>query len=169
MTVRTRLSDPLARSRPELVVPALGRWMASVHALPLDGLQPVLTADLVQLALGRLEEGRVDLDQLDRAYRRARPETLRAQLLGSVPPEAEQRVAAHPAARFDSLAFVDGAVESDLIPTESGDRYRNLGPLVRDLARLIGPEAMDPFFEAYGVTHPDSRRLDFFMLLDALL
>lgn len=143
--------------------------MASVHALPVEGLRAVRTADLVQVAMTRLDNGSVNFDELDPAYRRARPEILRAQLVGSVPAEADHRVAVHPAACFDSLDFVDGAVQSDLAPSECGDRYRNLAPLVRDLARLIGPEAMDPFFEAYGMTQPDSRRLDFFMLLDALL
>ena len=167
MTV-TALSDPQARSRPELVVPALGRWLAGVHASPTEGLPVVSTAELVDRAVTRLEAGEVDLSGVDRAYQRIRPATLRAQLEAGVPPEADRPVAISGSARFDSLTIDEGVVSGTCPITLAGDPYLDLASLARDLARLIGPEALWPFFDAYGLDRPDPLRLDFFMLLNAL-
>jgi aminoglycoside phosphotransferase len=164
----TALSDPHARSRPELVVPALGRWLAGVHASPTKGLSVVSTAELVDRAVTRLEAGEVDLSDVDRAYQRIRPATLRAQLEAGVPPEADPPVAISGSARFDSLTIDDGVVSATCPVTLAGDPYLDLASLARDLARLIGPEALWPFFDAYGLDRPDPLRLDFFMLLNAL-
>ena len=182
MTV-TALSDPQARSRPELVVPALGRWLAGVHASPTEGLPVVSTAESVDRAVTRLEAGEVDLSGVDRAYQRIRPATLRAQLEAGVgdprlstlelleagvPPEADPPVAISGSARFDSLTIDEGVVSGTCPITLAGDPYLDLASLARDLARLIGPEALWPFFDAYGLDRPDPLRLDFFMLLNAL-
>ena len=167
MTV-TALSDPQARSRPELVVPALGRWLAGVHASPTEGLPVVSTAESVDRAVTRLEAGEVDLSGVDRAYQRIRPATLRAQLEAGVPPEADRPVAISGSARFDSLTIDEGVVSGTCPITLAGDPYLDLASLARDLARLIGPEALWPFFDAYGLDRPDPLRLDFFMLLNAL-
>jgi len=164
----TALSDPQARSRPELVVPALGRWLAGVHASPTEGLPVVSTAESVDRAVTRLEAGEVDLSGVDRAYQRIRPATLRAQLEAGVPPEAEPPVAISGSARFDSLTIDEGVVSGTCPITLAGDPYLDLASLARDLARLIGPEALWPFFDAYGLDRPDPLRLDFFMLLNAL-
>jgi len=164
----TALSDPQARSRPELVVPALGRWLAGVHASPTEGLPVVSTAESVDRAVTRLEAGEVDLSGVDRAYQRIRPATLRAQLEAGVPPEADRPVAISGSARFDSLTIDEGVVSGTCPITLAGDPYLDLASLARDLARLIGPEALWPFFDAYGLDRPDPLRLDFFMLLNAL-
>ena len=40
--------------------------------------------------------------------------------------------------------------------------------LARSLAHAVSPEALGPFFDAYGVELPDVRRIDFYVLLDEL-
>ena len=48
------------------------------------------------------------------------------------------------------------------------DPYRDLATMTRDLAAALGPEALAPFFDAYGEPAPDVVRLEFHALLDEL-
>ena len=49
-----------------------------------------------------------------------------------------------------------------------GDRHLDLAVTARSVVRNFGGEALPGFFAAYGESHPDPLRLEFYALLDEL-
>ena len=162
------LSSPSARTRPELWVPALGAWLAAIHAGPTEGLTVWSAAELLERALARLASGDVDIGALDRAYRTVSADTLATQLAGACPPEHHAPVPLAGPDLLDHVCFDGSTATSTRVPVAAGDAYLDLGPMAGQLARLVGPEALGVFFESYGNPAPDARRLDFYLLLDAV-
>lgn len=143
--------------------------MAHLHAGSVDTLPTVSTKSLLEEALARLSSDEVDIATLDRAYRSVPPDTLARQLAASCPPEPTAAVPLAEADPLDQVRFDGTTATSERPAVRAGDRYLDLGPMAGRLARLVGPEALPVFFDAYGVSAPDSRRLDFFLLLGEVL
>ncbi len=50
-----------------------------------------------------------------------------------------------------------------------GDAYRDLATMATSLVDVVGPEALGPFLDAYGIDHADVLRLDWHVMIDQLL
>jgi len=143
--------------------------MSDFHSRSAAALPAISTASLLELALDRLDQGAIDLGALDRAYRSVSADTLARQLIATCPDETSQVVPLLERDPLDHVSFDGATVTSDCAPARAGDRYVDLGPLAGRLARLVGPEALPVFFDSYGLSAPEPRRLDFFLLLGGVL
>ncbi len=50
-----------------------------------------------------------------------------------------------------------------------GDAYRDLATMATSLVDVVGPEALGPFLDAYGIDRPDVLRLDWHVMIDQIL
>lgn len=126
----------------------------------------------VDEARRRVVDDLVDADALDPPYRRYSPRELLGLLERSLPASPPPPpVALHGAARLDALLVAGGRVRgfSADARTVAGDPHRDLATLAVDLAARVSPEALGPFFDAYGARPPDIVRVDFHTLVDQLL
>jgi aminoglycoside phosphotransferase len=114
----------------------------------------------------------VDPSAFDPPYRRYSPTELLDLVERSCPASPlPAPVALHGDARLDALVVTDGEVRGFGVDTRvvAGDPYRDLATLAVDLAARVSPEALGPFFDAYGARPPDILRVDFHTLVDQLL
>lgn len=148
-------------------VRAFGEALAALHALPVEGcpFDGRIERRLAD-ARARVEADLVVRDRLDPPYRRHEPSRLLEVLEGSVP-DGEDLVVAHGDYALDNVVLDDGAVVGYLDVGRLGvaDRHVDLALAARSLARLVSPEAIPPFLLAYGLAWPDSRKIDFYVLL----
>lgn len=180
MAGRVRLVDPAAGAAvhqlivdPDRLVATLGEQLRALHGVPLEGCPAATSVDLlIEEATLRVEHGAVDPGLFDDAYQRYTPQRLLevAQRMRPAEPEADP-VLVHGAAKLESLRG-DGAGAWAWTASPrlgAGDRYRDLATLSIDLATVVSPQALGPFFDAYGAAEVDLVRLDFHVLLDQLL
>jgi aminoglycoside phosphotransferase len=115
----------------------------------------------------------VTVDQFDPPYRRYSPADLLDLVVRSRPPDlpAEKLVLVHGDARLATVRLLDGRVTgwTSLDRAGVGDPYRDLATMAADLAGRVGPEALGPFVDAYGLDHADVVRLDWHVMADQLL
>lgn len=158
---------------PDRLIETVAGELRRLHATPLDGC-PVETSDelLLEEARLRVEHGAVDADRFDEPYQRHEVTRLLdvARRMRPAPPDPDP-VLVHGEARLRSIRLLDdgalGWVDSPRFG--AGDPYRDLACLSIDLAALVSPQSLGPFFDAYGIEHVDLVRLDFHVLLDQLL
>jgi aminoglycoside phosphotransferase len=140
-----------------------------VAACPFDASPAALIAD----AADRIDRGVVTVEQFDPPYRRYAPAQLLELVIRSRPPELgpEHLVLVQGDARLGTVRFVDGHLTgwAGLDRAGRGDPYRDLATMAIDLAGTVGPEALGPFIDAYGLEHPDVLRLDWHVMADQLL
>ncbi len=153
------------------VLRRLGQLLRRFHDTPTAGCPWVCGVDeLVETADSRVRRGLAAIDRFDPPFRRYAPSELLELVHRSVPPPAPSAVMTHGAARLDAVRL-DGAelrwtgVEGSGV----GDPYRDLATMAVDLAAAIGPEALAPFLDAYGIDQPDLVRLDWHVLVDQLV
>lgn len=156
----------------------LGRALRRLHAVPVpDGLARLGAAQLVGRAAAAVRAGRVERANLDPS--RAGMDPIRiVEQLEALLPLLERRAARRPvapvlthgAARLDTIWLDRGEPSAvlDVAGLALADPYRDLAVMTRDLAAALGPEALAPFFDAYGEPAPDVIRLEFHALLDEL-
>jgi aminoglycoside phosphotransferase len=153
------------------VLQRMGRCLRALHGTDAVGCpwrQDV--GDLVTAAAARVEAGQVDPARFDPPYRRYGPAQILALAERSVPAPPAVPVVVHGSARLSALRIEDGGLRwADLDGSGVGDPYRDLATMAVDLAAAVGPEALAPFLDAYGVDHPDVIRLDWHVLADQLL
>jgi aminoglycoside phosphotransferase len=114
----------------------------------------------------------VDPAAFDPPYRRYSPaELLELAERTSPSSTAPPPVTLHGDARLDALVVAGGDIRGFEVGPRvvAGDPYRDLSTLALDLAGLVSPEALGPFFDAYGARPPDIVRVDFHTLVDQLL
>jgi aminoglycoside phosphotransferase len=114
----------------------------------------------------------VDAAAFDPPYRRYPPRELLGLIERSLPASPPPPpVTLHGDARLDVLVVAGGRVQGfgPDARAVAGDPYRDLGTLAVDLAARVSPEALGPFFDAYGARPPDILRVDFHTLVDQLL
>lgn len=173
-------TDPDHHQDPEALVRALAAGLRRVHDLPIDG-----AADLVGLeprlrrARARVERGLVDRADFEPAYARFTPERLLELLEDARPAGEEDLVVVHGDPTFSNLLLGPGAGDQlgrlavigyvDLDRAGVADRYLDLAIAARSLARNLSPEALGPFFHAYGIEAPDLLKVDFYVLLDEFM
>lgn len=173
-------TDPDHHQDADALVRALAEGLRRVHDLPLDG-----RADLVGLeprlrrARTRVGRGLVDRADFEPAYARFTPERLLELLEDARPAGEEDLVVVHGDPTCSNLLLglgtgaelgrlaVTGYVDLDRAGV--ADRYLDLAIAARSLARNLSPEALGPFFHAYGIEAPDLLKVDFYVLLDEFM
>lgn len=156
---------------PEIAA-AIGRFLRRLHELP-RATCPFNAGHGLQLdhARRRLEAGLIDADDFDDERQGWSPEQV-WDALNALLPLAEDPVVSHGDFSLDNLLMeadeggalaVTGVI--DLGRAGIADRYRDLAILANCLDEFDG-DLRDAFFTAYGLDTPDTRKLDFHLLLD---
>ncbi|MDY7103403.1 MAG: phosphotransferase [Actinomycetota bacterium] len=115
----------------------------------------------VDAVAARLGAGLVDVAHLRPALARIKPERL-VEILRTSPRKGDDDlVVTHGDAAMPNVLVAAGSCTGlvDLGRLGVADRHRDLADCATSLAANIGPEALPPFFEAYGI-EPDAARLD---------
>lgn len=159
---------PAATSRPAETVQALADGLHRIHAVsiadcPFDKRVPVRLAE----AKANMEAGRVDTDDFDPSRLGRAPADLYAELLRSVP-LSEDLVFTHGDYCLPNVLLDRGAVSGFIDWGNAGvsDRWQDLALAMRSVAYNLGPEWVEPFLAAYGLTGLDAAKVEFFQLLD---
>lgn len=165
---------------PDALVRALAAGLRRVHELSVDDItdQPGLDPRL-QRARTRVERELVDRADFEPAYARYTPERLLELLEDARPTGDEDLVVVHGDPTFANLLLGPGTAAEqgrlavtgyvDLARAGVADRYLDLAIAARSLARNLSPDALGPFFHAYGIEAPDLRKVDFYVLLDEFM
>ena len=159
----------------ERATEALGRTLAQLHTIDPSGC-PFDASPAARLAEAgeRVAAGLVTSDELQPALQSFTPERLLTHVRAMAPdavPEADQ-VLVHGDFCVTNL-LVDPATAAatgvlDWGRCGAGDRHLDLAVTARSVVRNFGGEALPGFFAAYGESHPDPLRLEFYALLDEL-
>ena len=168
-------TDPANHQDPDALILALAGGLRRLHALPLDGApEPRGVDPRVARARTRVERGLVDRRHFEPAYARFAPERLIELLADARPPGPEDLVVVHGDPTLANLLLgpsvergqltITGYVDVDRAGV--ADRYLDLAIVARSLASNLSPEALGPFFHAYGIEAPDLLKVDFYVLLD---
>ena len=154
------------------LITALALGLRTLHAIPTATCPfPMDVEARIGLARARVQAGVVQQDALGPAYRRYTPDRLLELLIESQPVGDEDAVVVHGAAGLTTVHLDGGQVSGYVEVAGAGvsDRYVDLAAMAASLARHVSPEALGPFFDAYGIDVPDLRTIDFYVLLHELV
>lgn len=151
------------------IVDALASFLQRLHALPASACAfDSDHAHRLVLARARIEAGLVDEGDFDqeRAGGTARQvwDAMQALL-----PLAPDPVVTHGDYSLDNLLIVDGEVAGCIDAGRVGiaDRYQDLAIAWNCLGEF-GGALQERFLQTYGITEPDWRKLQFYLMLDEL-
>ncbi len=150
------------------IVESLGRFLRRLHALPVETC-PFNANHLLQLghARQRLAAGLIDAEDFDEARLGWTPRQV-LDAIDTMLPFEEDAVVSHGDFSLDNILMrADGEVVGVIDVGRAGiaDRYRDLAILANCLDEF-DPALRDTFFSAYGLAAPDTRKIDFHLLLD---
>ncbi len=168
-------TDPVNHQDPDALIVALAAGLRRVHDLPTAGCPgPVGVDPRLERARSRVERGLVHQRDFEPAYARFTPERLVELLVDARPSGPEDLVVVHGDPSLTNLLLgpvgdertlaITGYVDVDRAGV--ADRYLDLAIIARSLASNLTPEALGPFFHAYGIEAPDLAKVDFYVLLD---
>lgn len=157
-----------APERAQSIVTALARFLAGLHALPVEHC-PFNAHHSLRLADARqrLDAGLIDAEDFDEARQGWTPEDVWQELQRLLPPSTDP-VVSHGDYSLDNILLDDqGRVTGiiDLGRLGVADRYQDLAILWNCLGEF-GPQAQAALFTAYGIGRPDHAKLDFHLCLD---
>ncbi len=162
--------DMLNRLDSDQTLSAFAATLGKLHTVPINDC-PFDARIAVRLvdAEARVQGGLVRAEHLDVAYRQQSPERLLA-VLRDMLPDTEELVVTHGAYSLDNVMLQDGEVVGMLDVGRLGvaDRHADLALAARSITRQLGPDAVGRFMVAYGLEWPDSRKIDFYLLLREL-
>lgn len=150
----------------------LGAGLRELHSVPVEGCPfDAGNEALLDRAEHAVAADAVDGSRFDRAYQRSTPAELLDIVTSSRPTDPDVSVLVHGAACLEVVRVDGGRVIgwSSLARSGRGDAYRDLATMATDLVAVIGPEALGPFIDAYGLEHPDVLRLDWHVMVDQLV
>jgi len=168
-------TDPANHQDPDALILALASGLRRVHELPLDGAPDSRGVEpRLDRARSRVGRGLVDRRDFEPAYARFSAEHLIELLVDARPPGPEDLVVVHGDPTLANLLLGPAGERGELAMTgyvdvdRSGvaDRYLDLAIIARSLAANLSPEALGPFFHAYGIEAPELLKVDFYVLLD---
>jgi aminoglycoside phosphotransferase len=158
---------------PDRLVATVATALRELHASDVpDGTASTNDDLLLEEARIRVEHGAVDVEAFDEPFQRhdvARLLEVARRVRPSLPDP--DPVLIHGAARLSSVRVLDDLTVAWVPSTRVGvgDPYRDLATMSIDLAARVSPQALGPFFDAYGLEQVDLARLDFHVMLDQLL
>ncbi|QGG94921.1 APH(3') family aminoglycoside O-phosphotransferase [Actinomarinicola tropica] len=157
---------------PEVLARALGTALRHLHDVgPVDGCPfDGRTAALVAHARARVAAGLVEPSDFQPIHQGLSAEELLDHVVDRQPEDPPDLVLTHgdfclPNVVLAGDRFV-GVLDCGLVGV--GDRYRDLGIGARSVVQNLGPGAVGPFFDAYGIEWPDLARVDAFVMIDEL-
>lgn len=163
--------SPLA-GQPEVLARRLGEVLRDLHDrgpvddCPFDGR----AAALVDHARRQVEAGLVDPADFQPIHQGLTPQELLAHVVDRQPADPPDLVLTHGDYCLPNVVLADdgraGVVDLGLVGV--GDRYRDLAIGARSVVANLGPAAVGPFFDAYGIEFPDLARVDAFIMIDEL-
>ncbi len=144
----------------------MGEVLRKLHALPIAEcpFDARLDVMLVQ-ARRQVDEGLVDDEDFDDDNRGRTPEDVLEQLVAERP-ESEDLVVVH--GDYTPSNVLEGGMLIDMGRLGVADRYRDIALALRDLDDDFGPEEVEAFLAAYGLSEVDERRVRYYRLLDEL-
>lgn len=153
---------------PTELVSLLGKGLRTIHNLTIAGcgldrsLDWAMAAAQENTALGLVDESDFDPERLGRSAQEVLKEVMATR------PVHEDLVFTHgdyclPNVIID-VAAVSGYV--DWGRGGIGDPYRDIALAVRSIRYNLGPGLEEAFFAAYGLAHPNWRKIAFYQLLD---
>jgi aminoglycoside 3'-phosphotransferase-2 len=149
------------------IVGILAGALRNLHELPITECPfDHRLAERVAAAQHRLSEGLVDETHFDSEWQGRSATDVLAELL-SMLPETDDLVVTHGDACLPNF-MADGSNFTGFIDCGRlgvSDRYQDLALTARSIMRNLGPAWVEPFFRKYGAK-PDSRRIEFYCLLD---
>lgn len=152
---------------------AVGRALRRFHDdVPVTGCPFARPATArIEAAEANAGAGTIDPERMDTAYRRVPVERLLDELRRQPPDEPEaDLVVTHGAPTLSHLLLGAAGEPGWVSPGRLGvaDRHSDLATAARDLARVVGPAALPPFYDGYGIDAPDPGRIDWYVLADQL-
>ncbi len=157
------------RSDAEALIRALAAGLRRFHEVPVAECPfPFGLDDRLAVAAARVDQHLVDQADFEPAYRRYAPDRLFELLVAGRPSGPEDLVVVHGDFCLPNV-LVDGPEVVGFLDVGRcgiADRYVDLAIVARSLARNVSPEALGPFFDAYGLDLPDLLKVDFYVLLD---
>lgn len=155
-------------ARPERLVRLLAEGLLRIHSVPIDDcpfdqkLPVKIEAARVRIEKRLVDETDFDPKRLGRGAQDLYSEVLRFR------PTQEDLVFTHGDYCFPNVIIAHEAVSGFVDWGRAGiaDRYQDLALRARSIATNLGPEWVTAFFEHYGLTIIDQRKLSFYELLD---
>ena len=153
----------------DIVVDALARFLQRLHAIPTSACPFNSDHDYrLGLARSRIEAGMVDEGDFDQE----RAGWTAQQVLDAMQvllPLAPDPVVTHGDYSLDNFLIVDGEVAGCIDAGRVGiaDRYQDLAIAWNCLGEF-GGALQERFLQTYGITEPDWRKLEFYLMLDEL-
>jgi aminoglycoside phosphotransferase len=145
------------------LLPALGRALAKLHALPAAEC-PFDESLAVRLAQAQqaVARGEVDAGHFDSRNRGVTPEAILARLTRA-PPEEDFVVAHGDASLSNMIVAPDGAVGFiDCGHAGRADRYLDLAVTAAEIAEYFGRRSVSLFADAYGARRWHARKAAFY-------
>lgn len=153
---------------PDRLVILLAQGLAHIHSLPPSDCPFDHSLDReIETARHNLINGRVDEDDFDEVRQGRSAADLFDELL-RLRPAGEEIVFTHGDYCLPNI-LIDGDAVSGFIDwgrAGRGDLYRDIALALRSIRFNLGAEFERPFLEAYGITRPDTAKIEYFQLLD---
>jgi aminoglycoside 3'-phosphotransferase-1 len=153
---------------PSAIVDALAGYLRRLHAVPAERC-PFNAGHRLRLAQARqrMAAGLVDVGDFQPEHAGWSAEQVWTAMMALLPFTADD-VVTHGDASLDNILVAGGQVTGCIDVGRAGiaDRYQDLAILWNRLGDF-GPALQRQFLAAYGIAHPDERKLRFHLLLDA--
>ncbi len=168
--LRGTMSHELTHVAPHVAL-ALGEGLRQIHAIPITDCPFPQTLDVkLMVARRHIAEGMIDMDDFEDDTR-GMPEDLWT-YLDKYRPLPEDFVFTHGDYCLPNILLDPGTLRIagfvDWGRASIADRYHDLGIAARSIRQNLGQEYIAPFFAAYGIRHPDQRKIDYYIRLDEL-
>lgn len=159
-------SNPDSRA---LIVESVAEFLHRLHAIPTDAC-PFNSSHHLRMIAARhnIDEGRIYAHDFDENHEGWTGEQIWTELKTFLPLSTEN-VITHGDFSLGNILIRDCKVTGciDVSRVGTADPYQDLAILWNDLSRF-GPEIQQLLFNSYGITTPDSKKLQFHLCLDEL-
>lgn len=165
----TLLSEPAALTRPQEVIETIARFLQRVHSIDVGGefdIPSMAPSVALKDANERTEAGQLAGTEFDSPYTGQAAQRL-VSVAESFLPQVPNPVVLVGYTSILDLGVSNGEVVSWPTPLRAGigDPYMDLTFLGAAVANAIGPAAVPALFDAYGISSPELKRVEFWSLI----
>ena len=150
------------------IVSQYAQALRLLHSLPTDSYAPIRNLeDQIALAAYKVKHNLVDLQQLQPENQSYTPKQLFEKLI-SLKPTTANLVFTHGDYCLDNLIYKDNVLSGFIDVGNGGvaDLYQDLALAVRTIKDEFGTDMLPLFYQQYGLSQPETQKLEFFTLLD---
>jgi aminoglycoside phosphotransferase len=162
------LDSLLGQVPTEEVVKLYANALRELHSLPVDNSAPVqLLESRLRAARTRIQTNAVSIEDWEEASQGYSPGQL-FEILLQEKPLKEDLVFTHGDYCFDNIMVSNGTLSRFIDVGRGGvaDRYQDIALAVRTIRHELGNEWLNLFYEVYGLSRPDERKINFYTMLD---